>query len=294
MAKQQKESSNNEVSSKSENEHKECFIITPIGSLDSNTYIKAMGLIDAVIEPVLNEFKLTAMPANRIQELGSINKQLISRILNDDLVIANLTGLNANVMYELAVRHAKRKPVIIMAEVGTQLPFDISDQRSIFYFDNLAGVEKAKEELRKKIPLALNDASPDNPIYNAVESQSIINSFENVDPNSPWLAVMERLDKIENNTSSYLPLRDMYPNIELTDFKQSYKFEFLTEKKHRASIVGWFVNLLRAIGAEGGEGRGIGEIMTLNFITTPTKKKEIEASLWRQYPNLNWQIFSTK
>lgn len=176
----------------------ECFIVTPIGVVGSETYVKAMGLIDAVIQPVLDEFNILARPANRMEDLGSINKQLIKRVLEDKLVIANLTGLNPNVMYELAVRHAVRKPVIIMAEEGTRLPFDISDQRTIFYSDTLAGVELAKQELKKKINFALQDEKPDNPIYSALQSEQI---FQQLDPANPLSVILERLDKMESKIS---------------------------------------------------------------------------------------------
>ena len=177
----------------------ECFIITPIGALGSETFTKAMGLIDAVIDPVLIELGMKAMPANRMQDLGSINKQLIKRVIEDRLVIANLTGLNPNVMYELAIRHGARKPVIIMAENGTRLPFDITDQRTIFYSDTLSGVEVAKDELKKKIEFALKDENPDNPIYAYLENAKLFKEIGDADPNKVLLA---RLNSIEEKLSS--------------------------------------------------------------------------------------------
>jgi len=177
----------------------ECFIITPIGALGSETFTKAMGLIDAVIDPVLADLGMKAMPANRMQDLGSINKQLIKRVIEDRLVIANLTGLNPNVMYELAIRHGARKPVIIMAENGTRLPFDITDQRTIFYSDTLSGVEVAKDELKKKIEFALADENPDNPIYAYLENAKLFREIGDADPNKILLA---RLNSIEEKLSS--------------------------------------------------------------------------------------------
>ncbi|WP_431292120.1 hypothetical protein [Pedobacter sp. P26] len=176
----------------------DCFIITPIGAAGSDTFVKAMGLIDAVIEPVLAENKMKALPANRMDDLGSINKQLIKRIVEDRLVIANLTGLNPNVMYELAIRHAARKPVIIMAEQGTRLPFDITDQRTIFYSDTLSGVEQAKSELRNKIVFALADENPDNPIYSYLESAKL---FRDIKDDDPIRVILEKLDKLDNSAN---------------------------------------------------------------------------------------------
>ena len=85
---------------------KKCFIITPIGDEGSNTFRKAKGVIESAIKPVLQENGFDDIkPAYEIMESGMIGKQIVSRIIKDDLVVANLTGNNPNVMYELAIRH---------------------------------------------------------------------------------------------------------------------------------------------------------------------------------------------
>ena len=43
---------------------------------------------------------------------GSITTQIVDQILTAALVVADLTGHNANVLYELAIRHVVRKPVV--------------------------------------------------------------------------------------------------------------------------------------------------------------------------------------
>lgn len=175
---------------------KPCFIITPIGAQDSDTFKKTKGLITSIINPVLLEFNFKAVPAYDIANSGSINRQILKSILNDELVIANLTGLNPNVMYELAVRHAIRKPIIIMAEHETTLPFDITDQRTIFYHNTLLGSEEAKPKLRQAIEAVLSDKTIDNPIYQVIEETNIIQ-----DAKGPDKTLMEylvnRFDQLE-------------------------------------------------------------------------------------------------
>ncbi|BFM16283.1 hypothetical protein R50073_24660 [Maricurvus nonylphenolicus] len=156
---------------KKSNGENKCFVVTPIGGDGTDVRRSADGLIDSVIEPVCESLGLEVVVAHRIETMGSITGQVLEHILNDDLVIANLTTLNPNVMYELAVRHAARLPVVSLAEEGTQLPFDISDERTIFYRDDMAGVEILKPQLEKMAAEALKDSEPDNPVYRAVTTK---------------------------------------------------------------------------------------------------------------------------
>ncbi len=50
---------------------KPCFIITPIGEPNSSTFLKAKGLIDTVLKPVLKEHGFNALPAYEISAAGS-------------------------------------------------------------------------------------------------------------------------------------------------------------------------------------------------------------------------------
>ena len=183
---------------------KKCFIITPIGTAGSETFIKMEGLINSIIEPVLNEFSYTALPAHFITSPGSINKQIIANIVECDIVIANLTNLNPNVMYELAVRHAFGKPVITMAEESTKLPFDIIDQRSIFYIDSYAGVESARAQLRAQIQSIIKDNDNtylSNPIYDALSRVAEIKNVPQEDQGSLSL-ILSRLDQLERSRNN--------------------------------------------------------------------------------------------
>jgi hypothetical protein len=183
-------------STASEAKLKDCFIITPIGGSGSDIFKKTNGLIRSVIRPVLNELGFEAIPAHEINEAGSITKQIIQHILNDELVICNLTGLNPNVMYELAIRHSFGKKVVIVAEDKTVLPFDISDQRTVFYEDSLIGCENVKPFLKKVIEAALTDDVKSNPVIDSIIERSTLDSNRN-DPTEISNYLVERFDRLE-------------------------------------------------------------------------------------------------
>jgi nucleoside 2-deoxyribosyltransferase len=181
-----------------EEKKKTCFIVTPIGQSNTNTRRAAEGVIDAVIEPLLIEEGFTVEVAHRMANSGSITKQVIQAILTADLVIANLTELNPNVMYELAVRHAVGKPVIQICEVDTKLPFDINDERTVFYTNDMLGVVELKNSISKMLSSAMTETKPDNPIYRVTTEIKLLESLS-VEGSEHGLEkyLIKRLDSLE-------------------------------------------------------------------------------------------------
>jgi hypothetical protein len=183
----------------STNVSKTALIIAPIGAPNSSSRRSVEGLVQVVLKPILAQLGLVATVAHELDEPGSITYQIIRHLLEDDLVIANLTGLNPNVMYELAVRHAARKPVIIVAEAGTILPFDIADERTIFFINDLAGVEEVKPVLERAVQAALEDSHPYNPIYRVVAANVIKETDISHDAQR---FMLERLEQIHDRLAA--------------------------------------------------------------------------------------------
>lgn len=133
---------------------KTCFFIGPIGDEGSQTRDWSDQVLNLIVAPVVTSFGYeTPRRSDLIHNPGSISLEIIKRLVEDDLVIADLTDKNPNVFYELAIRHVTQKPVIHLIRQGDRIPFDVSDFRAISIGLTLSIAEKAKENLRKQIEM---------------------------------------------------------------------------------------------------------------------------------------------
>jgi hypothetical protein len=158
---------------------KKCFVIAPIGTIDSPTRKRSDKILKHIIRPVALECGYAEpIRADQISTPGLITTQIIEHIVEDDMVIADLTESNPNVFYELAIRHAIRKPFVHLIEEGHKLPFDVAPARTIeIDHTDLDSVEESKEELRRQILAA--EEGPDkinNPISIALDLKALYRS----------------------------------------------------------------------------------------------------------------------
>jgi hypothetical protein len=154
---------------------KVCFVIAPIGEPESETRKRSDQVLKHVIRPAAEKCGYTAVRADEISEPGLITSQVIQRVVNDDLVIADLTERNPNVFYELAIRHAIRKPLVQVIRKGETLPFDIAGMRTIpVDHHDLDSVEEARSEVVRQIQtFEKPNAKIDTPITVSLELQQL-------------------------------------------------------------------------------------------------------------------------
>lgn len=109
-------------------------------------------LLDMCIRPALEGLDFQITRVDQIYEDGRIDEQILNFLREADLAIADLTGLNPNVMYEVGFRHSIEQPMIRMAEEGTSLPFDLATYRTIFFrLRNPALIQKAISDVRNAV-----------------------------------------------------------------------------------------------------------------------------------------------
>lgn len=156
-----------------------CFVLMPFGR-------KAVGSVmvdfDAVyrelIAPSVAAAGLTPLRADEEQGGGMIHKQMFERLLLCDYALADLSGSNANVYYELGVRHAARpRSTVLIFAANTILPFDLGLARATPYRLDEGGapadVTGDREQITRRLRAARRSTS-DSPLYEMLENYPAI------------------------------------------------------------------------------------------------------------------------
>ena len=152
---------------------KSCFVIAPIGEPESETRKRSDQILKHVISPAAIECGYSTTRADQISEPGMITSQVIQHVVDDPLVVADLTERNPNVFYELAIRHAIRKPLVQLIKKGEQIPFDVAGTRTVHVdHRDLDSVEAAKTEIVAQIrSLEADSATLETPISVSLDLQ---------------------------------------------------------------------------------------------------------------------------
>lgn len=132
---------------------KKCFVICPLSGEDTEIRTRSNQLLTHIIEPVCAECGFDKPErVDLIANPNSITDKIIECLSTYDLVIADLTGHNPNVFYELGYRTALNKPIIQLKSKTDDIPFDVANINTIDYtLTDLDEVDKVKNRLASMI-----------------------------------------------------------------------------------------------------------------------------------------------
>ena len=143
-----------------------CFVIGPIGderaplgSPGRTVWESSLEIYEGVISAACTFLGIKAVRADQISISGDITDQIFRRLYESDIVIADISGANANVMYELGLRHSLHKLTIQVADDATALPFDVKAIRTIMINRTQYGLIEARKRLTRAIEDGLQDGS---------------------------------------------------------------------------------------------------------------------------------------
>ena len=146
-----------------------CFVISPIGDEETATRKWADQTIKHLIRPAVEPHGLEVKRADEEDRAGIITTHIIQRLVNADLVIADLTSRNPNVFYELAVRHVTRKPLIQIIRAEEEIPFDVQAMRTVkFELSDPDALEVARDALNRQVAAVMDEDELETPISQAM------------------------------------------------------------------------------------------------------------------------------
>lgn len=157
------------------NFEKTCFYIAPIGEEESEERKHSDLFLESIVAPAFDNFGYKVIRADNIGKSGMITNQIIEYIMNSSFVVCDLSYHNPNVFYELALRHATKKPTIHIIRRCDTIPFDINDFRTIVIDDSsiytlIPALESYKNQIVQQIRQMLDEPDAiDNPILSYLE-----------------------------------------------------------------------------------------------------------------------------
>jgi len=124
-----------------------CFVIMPFSTDLDDVYV--------TIKEAIEEEELVCVRADEIPGAGNIVRNIVEKVYNAKIVIADLTGKNANVLYELGLAHTLGNNVIMLAQdIQEDVPFDLNAHRVIQYdLKSFRGATQLKGNIQDAIRL---------------------------------------------------------------------------------------------------------------------------------------------
>ena len=148
-----------------------CFVLMPFGrkSDESGQVVEFDAVYQQIIKPAIEDAELEPIRADEEIIGGIIHKPMFERLMMCDYAIADLTTANANVFYELGIRHGVRPySTVTIAGNGMRLPFDVAPLRTILYEIDSLGQPTDVEDVRAQLADRLKECrepGDDSPLY---------------------------------------------------------------------------------------------------------------------------------
>lgn len=132
---------------------KDCFIIMPISDTDGYANGHWGHVYENIIYPSCEMAGYQAVRADEVKATNLIHLDILKNLIDAPIAICDLSSRNPNVLFELGIRQAFDKPVVLIQEVGTPKIFDIAPLRYLEYSKEMKyhDVLQIQKELKEAI-----------------------------------------------------------------------------------------------------------------------------------------------
>jgi hypothetical protein len=181
-----------------------CFFIFPASERHSRIGKRADAVFHNIVEPAAAVSGLNCVRSDGVSAPDTITTQVVSHVINDRIVIADLSGHDPTVSYGLGLRHAFRKPVVQLLAFDEKSPFNVQGVRTIKYeLSSAESIQAAREAVQQQIAAAMS------PVLDVDSPVTIAATIEQLAQNSsPQVQAMFRTiyDKVAGLDKSVVEL----------------------------------------------------------------------------------------
>jgi O-acetyl-ADP-ribose deacetylase (regulator of RNase III) len=204
-----------------------------------------------IIRPPVEKLGIECIRADKIERAGQIHKDMFEHIHSGDVAIVDITTLNANVFYELGVRHSLRPAVtILVRKKGTKLPFNIQGMRVIEYDLDLPSADEAKIKIEQFVTAGLKGGCKDSPVLDALPQVEVTENPKRLDQCRVYLYELtsnlaKRIAVVTGDIRNVKQVADVWVNNENTNMQMARFYDgsisaivrYLGAKKDQANHV---------------------------------------------------------
>lgn len=167
-------------------DEKYCFVLMPIADADGYPKGHFGHVYENIIRPSCEMAGYRAMRADEVKETNLIHLDILKKLIEAPIAICDLSNRNPNVLFELGIRQAFDKPVVLIQEKDTPKIFDITPLRYLEYskemrYHEVLSIQQKLKDSIEATAAAEGDATNVNSIVKllALNSPAQIPDLEN-------------------------------------------------------------------------------------------------------------------
>lgn len=157
---------------------KKCFVIMPFGKKKDvdGTDVDFDFVYNNLIKAAVESIDMACERCDEIIDTGSIHFKMFHGIFEADVAVVDITSLNANVFYELGIRHALNKCVtlVIRRNVPQPPPFNINGLNVVGYdLDTEEKREASRQKIGEYVRTGMDKQSVDSLVHQALDNLNV-------------------------------------------------------------------------------------------------------------------------
>ena len=191
--------------------NKDCFVIMPIADCDGYEKGHFTHVYNDIIKPAIEKTEFTAIRADEVKETNLIHLDILKKLIDAPIAVCDLSTRNPNVLFELGIRQAFDRPVVLIQEKGTPKIFDIAPLRYLEYSKEMKYHEvlESQQKLQEAIEATKSAEGETGNINSIVKLMALSNPaiIPNLDNSNKEVIA---LDYLQSQMTDLRMLMEMY------------------------------------------------------------------------------------